>query len=316
MARITCSERAHNEGLQIFAELGIVGIMLFVAVFGCFIFLAVKVFVRKRFKLSPMLWAAIAGVSGFAISSMVSSFSFRAVQNGVVFVMVIAVAFYELTKGRIRSNTETSSTYPKHNIFILSLVAAGLLVAIAVPKAIAEYDLYLAERTAEYADADRLFRTALRLDPDNASAYYYFANRSNFEGDYETAAKMLRTGIDKGIGVTVTYSLLAKFQLLSGDALTAEQSLAEGVRIFPNSVFMRVRYATFLADQRKQAEYDREMEFARSIDSRQANGWEILIQKRGTAAFYAANQDANIAPPAELIPENAVYEYIDKPPLN
>nr|MBP7416446.1 O-antigen ligase family protein [Pyrinomonadaceae bacterium] len=309
-------ERAHNEVLQIFAELGIVGVMLFAAVFGSFIFLAVKVFIRKQFKLSPMLWAAIAGVSGFAISSMVSSFSFRAAQNGVVFVMVMAVGVYELTKSCTKSITATPTIKPSKIMFISSLTAAVILTFFAAPKAVAEYCLYQAERTADNTAAAELFRTAIRLDPDNASAYYYFANRRNFDNDNETAAKMLRIGIDKGIGVTVTYSQLAEFQLLSGDAIAAEKTLAEAVRIFPNSVFMRVRFATFLSDQRKQSEADREMEFARSIDAGQANGWQILIQKGSTAAFYAAKQDANIDPPAELIPENAVYEYIDKPPLN
>ncbi|MBK7393046.1 MAG: O-antigen ligase family protein [Chloracidobacterium sp.] len=309
-------ERAHNEVLQIFAELGIVGIMLFAAVFGSFIFLAVKVFIRKEFKLSPMLWAAIAGVSGFAISSMVSSFSFRATQNGVVFVMVMAVGVYELTKSCTKSITASPTIKPSKIMFISSLTAAVILIVFAAPKAVAEYYLYQAERAADNTAAAELFRTAIRLDPDNASAYYYFANRSNFDSDNETAAKMLRIGIDRGIGVTVTYSQLAKFELLSGDAIAAEKTLADAVRIFPNSVFMRVRFATFMCDQRKQAEADREMEFARSIDAGQANGWQILIQKGSTAAFYAAKQDANIDPPAELIPENAVYEYIDKPPLN
>ncbi|HRI04137.1 MAG TPA: O-antigen ligase family protein [Pyrinomonadaceae bacterium] len=309
-------ERAHNEVLQIFAELGIVGILLFAAVFGCFIFLAVKVFIRKRFKLSPILWAAIAGVSGFAISSMVSSFSFRAAQNGVIFVMVIAVAVYELTKAGIRSIASASTANSTRTFFVPSLIAALLLSAFAAPKAIAEYYLYQAERTVDAEAAAGLFRTALQFDPDNASAYYYFANRSNFDSDNETAAKMLRIGIDKGIGVTVTYSLLAKYQLLSGDVAAAEQTLAEAVRIFPNSVFMRVRFATFLSDQGKIAEADREMDFARSINARQANGWQILIQKGSTVAFYAANKDANLAPPVELVPENAVFEYLDKPPSN
>ncbi len=306
-------ERAHNEALQIFAELGIVGIVLFAGIFFSFIFLAVKVFIRKRFKLSPMFWAAFAGMSGFFVSSMVSSFSFRAVQNGVVFVMVAAVAVYELAKNRPATGNLVNSA---KIVLIPGLSVAVVLTLFAAPKAFAEYYLYKAERTEKYESSAALFRTALSLDPDNASAYYYFASRSNFEGDNESAAKMLRTGIDKGIGVTLTYSQLAKFQLLAGDTAAAEQTLAKGVRIFPNSVFMRVRYATFLSDMRKQAEADREMEYARSVDARHASGWEILIRKGSTAAFYAAQQDQNIAPPAELVPENVVLGYLDKIPGN
>ena len=309
-------ERAHNEALQIFAELGIIGILLIAGVFASLIFLAAKIFIRKRFKLSPMVWAAIAGVSGFFISSMVSSFSFRATQNGIVFVMAAAVAVYELTKTGTDSTSGTSTKKLAKRHLVPSLIVATLLTSIAATKALAEYYLYQAERAPNYTSADGLFRTSLRLDPDNASAYYYFANRSSFEGDDQNASKMLRLGVDKGIGVTVTYSLLAKYQLLSGDPAAAEQTLAESVRVFPNSVFMRVRFATFLGDQGKNAEADREMEYARSIDARQANGWEILIRKGSTVAFYAAREDANIAPPVELSPANAVFEYLDKPQIN
>ncbi|MBK9766106.1 MAG: O-antigen ligase family protein [Chloracidobacterium sp.] len=79
------TERAHNEPLQVLAELGVIGFTLFVLPFLLFLVFVLRKFGRDGWKLSPMLWATLGSNLAFAISSMVSSFSFRAAQNGVVF---------------------------------------------------------------------------------------------------------------------------------------------------------------------------------------------------------------------------------------
>src|SRR5205085_8776526 len=89
-------ERAHNEFLQIFDELGVVGFALIIAMAVAFCIQAYRAFRRGR-RLSPIFWAAVAGMAGFIASSMVSSFSFRAVQNGVVFFVLLAMAVSELS---------------------------------------------------------------------------------------------------------------------------------------------------------------------------------------------------------------------------
>jgi hypothetical protein len=53
---------------------------------------------------------------------------------------------------------------------------------------------------------------------------------------------------------------------------------------------------------------------AREIDKRQADGWYNLLTIGSVWAFYAARENADLAAPAELRPEAAVLEYLDKPP--
>ena len=83
-------ERAHNEYLQIFAELGTIGILLFAAIFGCLAWVTGRA-VLSKVPLDPLLCGAIGGMAAFAVSSLFTSFSFRAAQNGIVFFLVMAV---------------------------------------------------------------------------------------------------------------------------------------------------------------------------------------------------------------------------------
>ena len=91
-------ERAHNELFQVLDELGIVGASLLIAVIIVFVTFLLKRFRRNHLRLSPMLWATISGMAAFGCSSMVSSFSYRAIQNGIPFMMVFAIAIYQLSK--------------------------------------------------------------------------------------------------------------------------------------------------------------------------------------------------------------------------
>jgi len=123
---------------------------------------------------------------------------------------------------------------------------------------------------------------------------------------------LLSEGIERGIGVSITYSDLAKYQASAGDQAAAEKTLNEAIKIFPRSVFLRVRFATFLEDAGKPAEAAAQMEFARTIDAKHANGWYQIIRNGSVAAFYAAKADPSLAAPAELLPYNAVLEYLDE----
>lgn len=308
-------ERAHNEFLQVFAELGIIGILLFAAVFSVFGFMVFGRLRHNKYVLSPVLWASVAGMTAFFASSFVSSFSFRAIQNGIVFFLIFAIAINETVKmqkdGRENVPRIANTRWPKP-LTAVCVVCATLMLIYCGTKFVAEYYVYQAERTAEFDLADKRYRTALRFDPDNASAYYFVGFRHAGKEDYKTAAALLREGIDRGLGVSLTYSLLAKYQMLAGDTDAAEYSLTEAIGIFPNSVFLRVRYAIFLEETRKPDDAARQLEIAKSIDARHANGWHSLIKNGSTAAFYDALRDPGMAPPAELFPDNVVRHYLDK----
>jgi hypothetical protein len=57
-----------------------------------------------------------------------------------------------------------------------------------------------------------------------------------------------------------------------------------------------------------------QMDAARHDEPRQAEGWYRLIKNGSVNAFYAAQNDPQIALPAELMPDKAVLMYLDDAP--
>ncbi len=307
-------ERAHNELIQITAELGIVGLAIVLTAIGLFLLVFFRTLAANRFKLSPMLWASVGGLTAFACSSMVSSFSFRLAQNGIVFFLVLAVAAHEMNKTRRRK--VNGPDLQKDAALIFVSVAAVLLALIATfsLKAAAEYYVLTADREPDKDAAIALYNKALRLDPDYQSAHLRSSGRSFGEKDYPAGAAELRKAIDGGLGVVFTYSSLADCYEKAGDTAAAEQTYAESISIYPHSVYLRVRYAMLLQRLGKPQESESQIAAAKNVDPRHAAGWLSIITKGSVATFLAAKSDPGIALPAELMPEVAVYEYLDKPP--
>ncbi|CAN5374929.1 hypothetical protein BH10ACI2_BH10ACI2_00990 [soil metagenome] len=307
-------ERTHNEYLQIFTELGLVGFLLFAATFGAFKIAVLCQMWINRFRLPPLLWASIGGMIAFATSSAVSSFSFRVAQTGIAFFIVFAIGLNAIAKLNFaKPQSKTSNPSWFQPLLLFCCICAILTFIYGCSKAVSEYYVYQAEHTEDLETAEKLYRTSFAFDADNAAAHYYLSSRFAAEKQYGNAAKEQQIAIDRGLGVSLTYSLLAKYQLLIGDPASAETTLKKSLTIYPNSVFLHVRYAVFLEDHGRQAEAATQMEIAKKTDSRQASGWYSIIKDGSVATFYKSQTDKTMATPVELLPENAKYEYIDDP---
>lgn len=301
-------ERAHNEPLQIFAELGAVGLALFMAPLILFGWLVIRTLADGG-RLSPIFCAAFGGMTAFAASSMVSSFSFRIAQNGVTFFVVFAVAVHELAKAR--RCTERS---PWWNLFPVAMTLLAAIILTLGLKAAAEWSVASGDRAPDGTQAIQLYRRAASLDPDYSAAYYRLSRRTYEAGDYQGAAAELRRAIDRGMGVVLTYSQLADCFEKAGDNTQAAATYDEALRIFPRSVFLRVRYSIFLMKISRSDAADAQAVSAREIDRRQANGWHSLMTKGSLASYLAARDGGDLDPPAELRPESAVHQFLDKDP--
>jgi len=308
-------ERSHNEYLQILAELGIVGLFLFVSAFTVFGFWCATAW-RRAATLSPMLLASLSGMAAFLVSSGISSFSFRLAQNGMVFFAVFAVAAVELTKAGGRRPVKEQPISSRRSTMYFVVVSAYLLFAAStfVLKGTAEYYVLAANRETDTETAVALYRKAYRADPDYSATYLFSSARRYADKDLSLAASDIRFAVDRGFGVVLTYCVLADAYQRSNDQVSAEGALTEALSIFPRSPLLRVKYAIFLSDAGRANESAVQFAIARNIDIKQANGWEYLLKNGSVAAFLAARNDANIALPAELIPEAAVRHYVDELP--
>ncbi len=307
-------ERAHNEPLQVLSELGVVGLLLFSLPWLLFALYFFRNFLFGRRRISPIFFAALAGMSAFFVSSQFSSFSFRSAQNGVAFFMVFAVAVNELRKPRPRTRDRAGRTAFATAVYLLGWLVTMLMTAFCVSKAYAEYQMYTAEHSKAYAQAQDHFRKAVAVDPEYAGAYLSNAARASADKNAVTAAEMTRKAIDHGLGVTHVYSKLAKQQIAAGNVAGAEATYREALAIYPRSLFIRTEFIVFLEDQGRSEAAAEQASTARSIDLRHANGWYLIIREGSVAAFYQSQTDPNVAPPVELTPYNGVRQYLDKVP--
>ncbi len=304
-------ERAHNEPLQVLAELGIPGLILFALPFLLLAVALIRSVVVRKERPSLLFWATCAGMAAFGTSSMVSSFSFRIVPNGIAFFLVFAFAVHELSRANKKQRSrEHIVSLPR------AAVASILLLVISVfaAKAVAEYSFYEGDRTDNPAAGAAMFSRAAALDPDYAAAHYRLAGIAFDTGDFAGAAKELRVAIDRGMGVVLTYSYLADCYDKAGDHDAEFSTFDEALRIFPRSVFLRVRYAIELEKTSRTDAAAAQLAAAHDIDRKQANGWHSIITRGSLRAFYDAKGNDDMAPPAELKPDVAVYQYLDKDP--
>ncbi|MBK7802520.1 MAG: O-antigen ligase family protein [Chloracidobacterium sp.] len=173
-------ERSHNEFLQIFAELGFVGLVLFGAAFVVVALWIVQTFRRRTSTFSPILISSIAGMAAFLASAGVSSFSFRLAQNGMVFFAVFALATIELAKFHNGHSADQEPRRKPSSIALFFLIASYLLIASVTMglKGLAEYYILAANQEAESAQAIRLYRRAYTVDPDYSATYLFSSARS------------------------------------------------------------------------------------------------------------------------------------------
>lgn len=304
-------ERAHNEFLQIAAELGLVGIVIF----SWFLFgIAVMGFrLLKNFSSSsPYAIAAVMGIGVFLVSSLVTSYSFRLIQNGFVFFFVLAVAAKLLLKTK---NAEPGVSGIS-NARLRWALAAGCLACISLAgfsfiRVSSTAVTQQANQTASIDDALPIYRRAMSIDATNPEAPYFLGLRLIEAKRYGDAVPYLKDSIKIGKARSTDFSFLATAQVLSGDVPGAEKTFAEAAALYPRSVFVLTRYAALLDANDKTAESEQQFARAASINKRAATTWWALINKGTQAASDLAfkNPDEHEVV-MNLTPYDAIYAVI------
>lgn len=305
-------ERAHNEFLQMFAELGLTGVLLFAA----FLFVCGKSFFKnlRRERLSTravLKIGAFAGILSFLVSSLASSFSFRVMQNGFIFFFLLAILLSQKASRKITA-PNASPNYLRSLAVSYGFLTMICLFLLSSSQAASNYYVWQAEKAEDFAEAENFYNRAIAYNPHNASAYFSYGLQLYFKKQPEKAAPLLKKAIENNLDVSFAYSYLASAQTSAGDFQSAQKTLAEAVKIYPRSTFLRVRYASLLEKTGAVEQAGEQTKIALGIDNKQANGWQRLITTGAKASALEARNNETITTPADLYPTGGLYAVLDE----
>jgi O-antigen ligase len=313
---------AHNEYVQMAAELGAIGLALFVLFAAALAYTFLRA-LRHPTKALPALGAG-AGMLAFAISSGASASSFRYFGGGLLFFFAASVvARVAASVNTARAEERDSSLTPNSSftlsprarrVLIHSALAASLVVTCCAALRAAGTVLHgLAQTNADPASAERLYRASLVADDWSAQTHFGYGLWLYARGRAADAVPHLRYAAARGFNSSTCLARLAVAETEAGDVAAGEHTLALAVRAYPRSVFLRVRHALALEALKRSDDAALEISAAELIDSRSARGWRQLIFNDIDAAVVAAKGDpAGVAMPGELQPEDAVFAVLQE----
>ena len=306
-------QRAHNEYVQILAELGIVGAIIVLLLFWGIAKLGFSEIKRNNLSRANILThSAIAGIVAFLVSSLFSSFSFRLMQNGLVFFFLLAILLRDCAFEKNREKQNNLLIAPRLKLAFVSIALIGCLslTVLSALKATSQFLVSQAEKQDNLETAKSYYENAILLDSANSLANYTYGLRLFGENNYQESAEQFQQSVEKGLNDSVSYSNLISLQLLANQTQPAFETTSRAVEIFPYSVFLRVRYAALLKKLNSNEESDQQFEIAARLNKKQAETWWLLIIDGALAASRESRVNKEILSLEELKPERAIYSVL------
>jgi len=302
-------QHAHNTYVQVLAELGVIGFAFFGAFCAALVWQARRALQRAR---NPMLALGASGsLLVFAVSSGASPVSFNWLGSGLVFFFAAAIVLRGAAEG---AKDEQVIIAPIRHVRLATagtLASALLLLSCFSMQAISSTLHGTAQWGKDRVGSQQRYEAALRwntYDPVNHYNYGIFllANEQPAK-----AVRHLRYAVERGFNSSLCYGYLVTAEIKAGDLAAAERTLSEALSSYPQSIFLRVRYANVLTQLGRMEEGAQQYEAALSLNGRMARGWWQLVNLGLVGATTAARKDANIPLPGELQPELCIFTLID-----
>jgi O-antigen ligase len=306
---------AHNEYVQILAELGAVGFVLFMLLSLSLVVAFLRAMKRRPGNLLAL--GAAGALLAFAISSGASASSFRNFGGGLVFFFLAALLNRIATTPSPASANEPVRLVQVNARFRPALTAGLCALMVVVSGGLSAQGAGtvlhgLAQSSEQPAGAENYYQASLRVLPSRPATHFGYGLWLYQNHRAPEAVSHLQYAATNGFNSSICYAYLAGAAVSAGDLNSAAQTLATAVAVYPRSVFLLVRYSEVLKGigqvEASQAVFSR----ALSLDQRAARGWQELIANDIDAAYLAAQRNKDIAMPGELVPQAAVFEVLQE----
>ncbi|MEJ7848539.1 MAG: O-antigen ligase family protein [Pyrinomonadaceae bacterium] len=299
-------ERSHNEFLQILAELGIVGGLISLW-FLCGLGMMLLNAFRRRISLTAA--ASLVGVFIFLASSLITSYSFRLIQNGFVFFFVLAITAKFLSKDPSGEPIRISSIQSKLAGAFSLTVCALLILYCGIRVASVSY-MTKGNYVHNVKEAMPYYETAAWLDDENPNPHFNLGLRLMYERRFGEAVPYLANSIEIGRATSTSFSYLSTAQTLSGDLAGAEHTFATAAILYPYSTFVLTRYAFLHQENGKEEESAIWLNRALLTNKKTAVTWWTLMNDGTQKASDNAFRDENRSLVMDLVPNEAIYALI------
>ncbi|HSS20210.1 MAG TPA: O-antigen ligase family protein [Pyrinomonadaceae bacterium] len=305
---------AHNEYLQMLAELGLVGFFC-VLLFAAQLLNAFRRALHNRKMIFPALGAAGA-MFAFAISSGASASSFRYFGGGLMFFFTAGI-LVSLAAEKTPDTTHPLRVVHLSKRFCLnacSIALASVLVIFGMLTAQATGSILdgVAQSSGKPTKAEKYYRASLKVFPMSPATQFSYGMWLNSRQRPVEAANYLNYAVARGFNSSVCYAYLAAAQEAAGDPASSERTLAAAVKSYPSSIFLLVRHYAALTRVGRSEEAKNEFARALAINSHAARGWQQVIDNDIDIAYAAAQKDKNISLPGKLNPQAGLFEVLQE----
>lgn len=291
-------ERAHNEYLQILAELGIIG----AALFGWLLLgVAYMFWLAYQRKASLLTIGALSGMVAFLVASGASSYSFRLPANGISFFFLLAVASRELFGSG--EGGKTSRLYKL--VPVIGVIVSVAMIAFSVVRANSIRHMTNALNAKDESVRTAAIDNAIAIDPSEPMFRFYYGQWLEQAGKHDAAIAQMRIAIDNGLADSTSFYRLAAAQIGARRPGDAQATFAEALRVYPRSTFLRTAYAAFLKRNGDIAGADAEYGRALAINEKQARSWQLAHDEGLERLVQTARLDDRYVSPFDLQPGSA-----------
>ena len=254
------AKEAHNEYLQMGAELGIIGLGIFLSILFIFFLMVVKYFNKEKDDRKKIIVFGLSlGVFCFLIHSLFT-FPLHVPALGSAFFIILGltvvyVGDFNLSKIKKEININNSPLKVVINILVLLLMIVAINFLVIKPyvaeiyyfKGIRDY------REKNYDDAFNNFKYAVQLDPNNGRVLFALGT-TNYSLNIQDEAQKVLQRTKYYVNDKKIFRSLGLSYIQSGNYKEAEEELKHAIYLDPKFIDAYLDLAYLYA---KQEEYDK-----------------------------------------------------------